>query len=98
MDKRSNVNPKMDSHFFYYNSCSILLIFACSGRMVKQFFHVLSLSDSFTKEKDVPPVSHDRYILFIREKTHAWFVGHRTIVHWCLKHCSLALETLFVGT
>jgi len=27
---------------------------------------------------------------------HAWFNGHRTIVHGHLKHCSLAIEQLFV--
>jgi len=29
-------------------------------------------------------------------KTHTWYVGHRTIVHWHLKHCALVIEQLFV--
>src|SRR5574344_214226 len=35
--------------------------------------------------------------MLIRSKTHAWFVGHRTIVHGHLKHCSFAIEQCFVG-
>ncbi|NLV53653.1 MAG: hypothetical protein GXY64_10400 [Bacteroidales bacterium] len=30
-------------------------------------------------------------------KTHAWFMRHRTIVHWHLKHCSLTIEQWCVG-
>jgi len=44
---------------------------------------------------------HNKLLLFekpmlVKGKTHAWFVGHRTIVHGRLKHCSFAIEQLFV--
>jgi|GEM_PF-4513819 len=36
--------------------------------------------------------------MLVRSKTHAWFMGHRTIVHWRLNHCSMVIEQWCVGT
>lgn len=53
-----------------------------------------------TQNKYTHLIHNDLHIsknrIFMKGKTHAWFIGYWTMVHGHLKHCALAVEQLFI--